>query len=139
MDNIDKVLRDIRPKLRVVAPLTYFISWGFAIFNVAISVPLYRINEESFLIVGVVSTKIWAAAFFVMGFLIMYALLKNKWKLDQNLMLLGVFLKSAWLMELIARTVNGKSFILVAIWSLLLYLQFVAYLYFTPVERNNVR
>ena len=137
MHGIDKALRDIRPSLRIVAPMTYYIAWGFALFNVVVSAPLYRINEDVFGILGAISLKVWAIIFMLNGLILAYTLLVNKWKSTRGLMLVGVCINSAWLMELIARTTNGKSFILVAIWGLIVYLQAVTYLYFTPQEPKS--
>jgi hypothetical protein len=52
-------------------------------------------------------------------------------------MLTGVFIKLVWLLELVARAVAGKSFILVFIWALLTYIQMVTYIYFTPVKSDG--
>lgn len=137
MSSIEKTLSEIRPSLRIVAPLTYYISWGFAIFNVLVSAPLYLIGDFKFVLVGAISIKIWSALFMLTGFLFAYGLVVNNWRLTRNLMLAGVAIKSAWLMELLARAVTGRSFILVAIWALILYLQIVTYIYFTPVRSKN--
>lgn len=137
MSNIDRTLKDIRPSIRAIAPLTYYICWGFALFNIAVSIPLYRLNEVNFSIVGAISIKVWAVIFLLMGLVKLWSLIVNNWKLARTLLIVGVAIKSAWLMELLARTVNGKSFILVAIWALLIYLESTTYVHFIPVERRN--
>lgn len=139
MRDINKTLKEIRPHLRQVAPLTYYTCWGFAIFNMSVAIPLFRINQETFLIVGVISLKVWALLFTSMGLLMAYALVRNDWKLTRGLMIIGVGIKASWLMELLVRATSGKSFVLATIWALLVYLQFISYLYFTPVGPRNGR
>lgn len=139
MDDIERAIKDIRPSLKAVAPITYYCCWVFAVFNVAVSIPLFNVNETSFVIVGAISLQIWSTVFMVMGLTIAYSLMVNSWRLSRALMLIGVFVKSAWLMELIARTTSGKSFILVVIWATLIGLQGVIFTYFTPIGTRHVR
>lgn len=139
MRNIERTLQDIRPSLRLVAPLTYYISWGFGIFNILAGASLVNFPQTKFLIVGAIDLKVWAILFMCLGSGFVYTLFTNNWRGTRTLMLAGVLIKTAWLMELIARAVVGRSFILVFIWALLLYLQAVTYKYFTPVENRNVR
>lgn len=139
MRNIDKRLREIRPSLRLVAPLTYYISWGFAVFNILAGLSLVNFPQTKFLIVGAVDLRVWAALFIFLGTSFTYSLVMNDWRTVRILHLGGVVIKTAWLMELIARAVVGRSFILVFIWLLLLYLQAVTFRYFTPVENRDVR
>ncbi len=139
MSDIEKQLSHIRPSLRIVAPQTYYISWGFAVFNVLAGLSLMNFPQTQFLIVGAINLKAWAIIFVVMGVLFLYALLTNQWRMLRSLHLMGVMVKTVWLMELVARAIVGKSFVLVCIWALLLYLQAVTYRYFTPVESRNVR
>ena len=137
--NLEKTLRDIRPGLRLIAPQTYFVSWGFGVFNILAGLSLFNFPQQRFLIAGAIGLKVWSVIFIVLGVGFVYMLRANNWRGTRLLHLAGVVVKTAWLLELVARSVVGKSFILVCIWALLLYLQIVTYIYFTPVENRDVR
>jgi len=127
-------IKNIKPSLRLVAPLTFYIAAGYAVFNITAGMTLFNFPATKFLIVGAISLKIWALIFIILGCISVFELFINNWRAIRGLMLVGIFVKGAWLMELIARSINGKSFILALIWALLLYLQAATYIYFTPVK-----
>lgn len=138
MSRIDRTLKEIRPGLRLVAPQTYYISWGFGLFNILAGLSLFNFPQQKFLIVGAISLRIWSVLFVFFGLLFIYTLLTNNWRGTRFLHITGVAIKTAWLLELVTRSIAGKSLILVFIWALLIYLQAITYIYFTPVESKDV-
>lgn len=140
MSEIDKVLSDIRPKLRHVSPMTFWFSTGFAIFNILIGVGLLKANILITLkVAGILSLKVWGLIFLILGILMVYSLAINSWSMIKSLNSLGIGLKLAWWIELLSQLISGtsKTPFLLIIWSLLLFFQLVVFIYFTPEKENN--
>lgn len=134
----NRFMRDIRPPLRVVAPLTFYITIGYAVFNICIGILLYStIVSSSLRVAGILSLQSWGFIFLSMGALNIVGVKLDNWKFIKRLMLFGVMVKTVWLMELISEAIVGGSPALVFIWALLLYLQAATYVYFTPVKSND--
>lgn len=133
MNSIDKTLHDLRPKLRIVAPHTFWFSLGFGIFNTVIGLALFNVKILVTLkVVGIISLKIWSIIFMVQGITMLHALATNNWNRAKALNLFGVFIKTAWWLELLAITLTGRSRFLLYIWTLLLFFQIIVCIYFTP-------
>lgn len=139
MREIDRKLKELRPSLRHVAPLTFFNSVGFALFNLVTGILFFFFPVTNFVIVGIISLKLWAILFASLGLVFLFALWSNNWQVTRRMHLLGIFVKTAWLMELVARlpTRGYAGLVLVFVWGLLIYLQFITYVYFTPVKRRD--
>jgi hypothetical protein len=124
---------DIRPKLRHLAPQTYWLSVSFALFNISIGTAvldgliLYKIQ-----LLGAIPMKAWGLIFLFHGFLMLASLLFNDWKSTRALHLIGVIMKSTWLFEALAATMAGQSAFPLFVWAFLDTIQIVVYLYFTP-------
>lgn len=133
MSDIEQTIKSIRPRLKDVAPQTFWFSIGFAIFNLVVGIALFNTTIlTSLQLVGVIPLKIWALMFMAHGVYMLIALAMNDWKITRFIHLAGLLIKSAWWMELLAATVAGRSPFLLFIWSLLLFLQAVVWIYFTP-------
>ncbi len=147
MTEIDKVIKIIRPSLRKVAPQTYWFTIGFGVFNILVGLLLISIPDLVKLeLLGILTIKVWALVFILMGLATLIFLFKNNWKVSRWLTLLGVAVKAAWWLELLSVVITDQSpyMILVKslflVWSLLLYLQIFTYIYFTPrVSRDDLR
>jgi|ERR1043165_317250 H+/Cl- antiporter ClcA len=133
MSDIDRMVANIRPKLRHIAPQTFWFSVGFGVFNAIIGWSLYNLTIlVNLRLVGIVPIRWWAAIFFVHGLSMLVSLAINNWKMTRALHFVGVLIKSAWWLELFAATIVGRTAFLLYIWSLLLFLQIVVCIYFTP-------
>jgi hypothetical protein len=133
MSDISHTIKQIRPSLRDVAPQTFWFSIGFGIFNTVLGIALYKATILYTLkLVGVIPIKAWALIFLVHGLAMLGSLVVNNWKMTRILHAVGVFLKSAWWLELLAATITSRSIFLLYIWSLLLFLQIIVWIYFTP-------
>lgn len=147
MTEVDKIIKIIRPSLRVIAPHTYWFTIGFGTFNLLTGLFLLGIPGLVRLeLLGVLSIKVWAGVFIMMGVSSLYFILTNNWKISRNFSLIGVILKSAWWLELLSIIIIDHSPYMILIkalflvWSLLLYLQIFTYIYFTPkVSRDDLR
>lgn len=133
MSNINQTIKEIRPSLRDVAPQTFWFTIGFGAFNTIIGIALYNVTIlYSLKLVGVIPVKAWALIFLLHGLAMLGSLIFNNWKFTRLLHAVGVFIKSAWWLELLAVTITGRSAFLLYIWSLLLFLQIIVWIYFTP-------
>lgn len=134
MTEIEKTIVNDYPKLRIIAPQSFWFSVIFGLFNVIIGLGLLTTTFlTKLIIVGIVPIRVWGAIFILHGFLMLYAVLVNGWKFSRSLHLVGVFIKSAWWLELLSESFSGVGFPFVLfIWTTLLLLQFVVYIYFYP-------
>ena len=133
--DVERRIQSIRPPLRLVAPLTFYVTLGYGLFNLALGGLLYHTRLATTLrITGVLSVRWWGFIFGLHGLITLYALFLNNWTRTKQLMVVGALIKTVWLMELISEAILGSSIILVFIWGLLLYVQVATYIYFTPVN-----
>lgn len=147
MSDIDKVIKVIRPSLRVVAPLTYYFTIGFGTLNILIGLFLiFIVGGVRLELLGLISLNMWAVLFICMGMLTLYFLFINNWKVTRIFALIGVGVKAAWWLELLSVVItnNSKLIILVKalllLWSFLLYFQIFTYIHFSPrVPRDSLR
>lgn len=147
MTEVDKIIKIIRPSLRVVAPHTYWFTIGFGTFNLLVGIFLLGIPGLVKLeLLSIFNIKVWAAIFLIMGLSSIYFILRNSWKVSRKLALVGVILKAAWWFELLSVIITDQSPYMVLVkalflvWSLLLYLQIFTYIYFTPkASRDDLR
>lgn len=132
---IQERIRDLRPPLRLVSPLSFWLTLGFGLFNLSVGAFLYHTQIMSALsIAGILSLRIWGIIFGIHGALTLFYLWRNNWNSMKHLMIAGAAIKTVWLLELVVEAVKGASPILVFIWALLLYVQVSTYIYFTPVS-----
>lgn len=133
MSNIDKTIREIRPSLRVAAPQTYWFTLGFGVFNILLGAAIYNtVALYSLDIVNLIPVKAWGAIFVVHGLALVISLLVNEWNLTKFFHYVGTAIKTAWWMALLSYALSGHSPALLFVWSLLLYMQVITIIYFTP-------
>lgn len=133
MSEIGRTLKEIRPSLRVAAPQTYWFTIGFGLFNILLGLAVYNtVALYSLNIVNLIPVKGWGIIFALHGASILVTLLMNDWKLTKYLHYVGVAIKTAWWMALLSYALTGHSPALLFVWSLLLYMQVIIIIYFTP-------
>lgn len=136
MSEIAKQLQQARPKLKRVAPLTAALSWGFFWINIVIGIGLmflYTQTTSPIAVVNILSYRQWGAIFFLTSLAMGYALLKNNWKMIKNLQIVGLVLKSIWLVALIIRCIaNPTTILITAVWAFFAYVQAALYVHFLP-------
>lgn len=133
MSDIDKTIKAIRPSLRFAAPQTYWFSICFGLFNITIGYALFvRVIAVHLILLGLIPIMAWGVVFIIHGIAMLGSLVINDWKITRNLHFIGIAIKTAWWLELVAGTAYGNSPAFLIIWSLLLALQFIVWLYFTP-------
>lgn len=141
MSSIDRTLKQIRPRLYSIAPHTFWFSVGFGTFNIVVGLSslsntIFKMVEIS----GLVPLDLWAAMFLLHGIALIVSLAINNWKFTKSLHFAGLFIKTGWWMELFIFTLTHpeRSPFLLFAWSLLLFLQFIVCIYFTPKVESHV-
>jgi hypothetical protein len=127
------ITADIRPRLRLIAPQTFWLSLCFSIFNMTVG---YAVYNELILyklqLLGAVPLRIWGLIFLGHGLCLLASLALNNWRVTKTLHLIGIFMKATWLFESMAAMISGQSAFPLYVWSLLTTIQIVIYVYFTP-------
>lgn len=142
MNQLKQTIREIRPPLRIVAPMTFYTILGYSIVSILIAINFQLVQREvpEMRIVGILSIKAWAIIFatYACSSLILLAL--NEWRHLKRLLLLGIIIKSFFVFQLLSVAVADASPTVlssVITWSFFAYLQYLNYNYFTPVKENN--
>lgn len=135
-------LRQARPKLSLVAPLTHKIIIGFIFFNVWIAYAIHRQEASQLLIVrGVFNKDVWAVIFISVSIWLAIALYLNEWNLIRWAMGLELFIKVLWTYALIMLGFKSGFYQLTAIlalWGFSAWVQAVTILYFIPSGEHRV-
>lgn len=136
MTSIESKLQEIRPPLASVAPLTAKIVVGFAVANLILGVTLFNQEGGQVSRLAIVDSTfpLWfhAGVFFVLGLFMLYAYIKNDWKLIKHSLVVGIFVKMTWMFSLIFLLSSGGNPTILVAWAFFTYIQVVTYLYFTP-------
>lgn len=134
MKEIKHQIHELRPSLRLIAPLTWSIMLGFGILNLVLGLSLmyYPLGRP----VAVVTefTPLWGygLVFMVLGVFMLYNLWRNNWKWLKRLTICGLLIKSIWLFALVLRLFDGGNAIILALWLFLTYVQAMTYVHFVP-------
>jgi hypothetical protein len=133
MSTIETAIKEIRPSLRLVAPQTFWFSFGFGLFNIVVGIAIIGSNIFSTLhLAGVISLQTWAIVFIVHGTAMLWSLFVNDWKTTRLLNIIGIGIKTAWFLGLVVLAIDGKAFFVLYAWGLILFLQIINYIYFMP-------
>lgn len=135
MANLEQAMRKIRPSLRIVAPLTYYICWGYALVNILIGIGLFLLQHPAapIAVAEILSYKEWGFIFIAIGVIGLHGLLGNRWNLTRNVLLAGILVKSIWMIALIVRSIIvPETTLITAVWIFLAYVQVLTYIFFIP-------
>lgn len=133
MTALEKTMNSIRPRLKDIAPQTFWMSLAFASFNIFVGcfaangVILYRLQ-----LLGAVPIRVWGVIFLLLGISILFSLLINNWKMTRGLHMVGVAVKGTWLLEALAAWTVGQSPFPFFVWCFMCIVQIIVYYYFTP-------
>lgn len=132
-------LNEFTPRLRGLAPLTFWTTFVYASLNFLIGISLFvaidasRVSAPLLIVNDILSYQLWGVIFFAMGVSKFYALHANKWNLTKKLMLTGVAVKAAWAIALIFRALTSPGTILISLlWVALAVIQVFVVVYFVP-------
>lgn len=132
-------LNEYTPRLRGLAPLTFWSTLVFASLNFLIGISLFfeldanRVSASLLIVNDILSYQFWGVVFFALGVGKYYALYANKWNLTKKLMLGGVAVKAGWTIALVVRAMISPGTILVALlWLALAVIQVFIVIFFVP-------
>lgn len=131
-----------KPRLFSIAPLTASICWGFAIVNIgiglAMSILYFNAPTVPIAVANLLSYREWGIIYAMLGFIGVFSLLTNNWKLTRNIQLAGLAVKSIWLVALIIRTISAPpSLLITMIWLFFAFVQSMVYIFFTPIVADT--
>lgn len=138
VSSLEQTIRQIKPSLRQIAPYTFWSSIGFGMFN--LTVGLLLIDSQIFKslqLLSFIPMWLWACLFIAHGVTMLATLATNDWHITRKLHIIGVAIKASWWLEILAATINGFSPFLLCVWSLLIFLQVIISMYFTPRLRRD--
>lgn len=140
-DKLKKQLREARPTLRTVSPLSHWIVVILGFFNLIIGAILYfavdqkRLSAPLLIVNDILTFKFWGVLFFTLGVLKLYSLWVNDWSLSRKTLLFGVSIKAAWAVALTIRSViTPGTLTLNLLWVTIAALQMATYIWFMPPQ-----
>lgn len=133
-----KTIKQLRPKLKTVAPLTFWICVGFALVNAIIFGILTQV-ETTVKDVGVpivtqtLTFDVWGWWFLALSVLMTYGLIRNNWKVLKRALMLGLVSKLLWSYGLLFMIYKGNPvFVTFTLWAFLAWVQAWTIIFFTP-------
>lgn len=133
--SLHQKIKQARPPLYTIAPLTFSICWGYAIVNLLLGVGLFLLYKPAvpIAVANILSYQWWGITFFTIGAISVWSLTRNEWHTTRNLLLIGLIAKSIWAIALVIRCfVEPQTIIITIVWLFFAYIQAVTYIYFTP-------
>lgn len=137
--DLQKQLRNARPRLKVVSPLAHAVVMIFGIINILLGVSLFFAIDQSkiptslIIVNEVFNYHFWGIIFIVLGSIKLISLKLNNWNLSRKSLLLGVAVKAAWALALVVRALASPGTWLIAIlWIALAAIQIATFIYFMP-------
>jgi len=139
MSDISRKIKEARPRLRTVAPLSSALTIGYSIFNIVLGTGLLSQQArtvEFFIVNEFMSYQAWGSFFIVLGVVMGSALLVNSWRFTRWSLIIGIFLKIWWLLALFVRDVfqDGNNSILLIMWAFVTFVQIVLFVNFLPKD-----
>lgn len=139
MREVKQKLNELRPSLRLVAPLTWTIVLGFGLLNIVLGISLmyYPLGTPLAIVTEFTPLALYGALFAVLGISMLYKLWRNDWRWLRWLLLCGLLVKTVWLFALVIRLFNGGSAIILSLWLFITYVQAMTYIYFVPTVKGG--
>lgn len=139
-EELQKALKEARPPLSTVAPLTAAICWGYVVVNITLGLGMYFLYDTTvpLAVASIVSYQVWGILFGFLGVATMYFLISNNWKATRNAQLIGLLFKAVWAAALIIRCFEAPQTILItAVWVFFAYIQAATYIHFLPIPKGE--
>lgn len=139
MSDINRKIKEARPRLQTIAPLSSSITTGFAIFNIVLGAGLMfqkARTVEFFIVNDFLNYQIWGAIFMLLGVVMGTALIMNSWRITRWSLLIGIFLKLWWWLALLVRDVfqDGNNTLFLGLWTFVTFVQIILYINFLPKD-----
>lgn len=144
MNKLVHELREARPSLRMVTPMSYYFVLIMAIFNIVLGFTLMygidksRLSASLIIVNEFTSYTFWGIVFIALGLLKIYSLVTNNWWLSRKTLIFGVSIKAMWSVALIFRIfISPGSLFLTLCWLCIATLQMTCYIFFMPPNVSN--
>lgn len=137
---LQQAIKEARPKLSTIAPLTSAICWGYVFVNITLGLGMFFLYNTTvpLAVANIVSYQVWGILFGFLGLMTAYFLLTNNWKATRNAQLIGLMFKAVWAAALIIRCFSAPPTILItAVWVFFAYIQAVTYVHFLPIPKGE--
>lgn len=138
-EGLKKRIRQARPKLKEVAPHSFWFLLLMAGFNITFGVSLAlaidkeRITSSLLIVNDYLTYEFWGIIFIVLGLTKIAAVVFNQWRLARVTLMAGVTIKAAWMVALAIRFLVSPGTILVAaLWGTIALAQMLCYIFFLP-------
>lgn len=139
MSDIEKQIQHARPSLRLVSPLAYWDVLIMGFFNILLGISFLfgidanRVSAPLLIVNDLFTYDFWGLVFLTLGFVKLFALMSNDWKLARSTLFFGVSIKAAWMVALIIRSfVSPGTVFFAVVWATIALLQMGAYIWFMP-------
>lgn len=135
MQEIKHQIKELRPSLRIVAPLSWYVVLGFGILNVVLGISFMIFPVKDIAIISTY-TPSWAYGiiFIALGLAMFWGMIRNSWKLMRQTLAAGLLLKAIFLYALFLLLIHGGDTYVLSLWLFLTYIQAVAYVFFVPTH-----
>lgn len=139
MREVKGKIKELRPALREVAPLTFYICVGFGILNIVLGYSLMTTKESGGLVIVGKYAPLWlyGILFAALGVFGLVVLWRNSWNWIRRTLVFGLLYKSIWFYALVATLFHGGSVGIIGLWLFLIYVQAMTYIFFIPNMRRK--
>lgn len=102
----NKQIRQARPKLKIIAPLTNWVIIAYIILNMFVAMSLATTMQpiRNPIVFGGVGRYAWAVIFAFLGFHLLYGKLTNNWEMIKRNFIVGLITKTLWMYALLYLT-----------------------------------
>lgn len=133
MSQLEAQLKQLRPSLFDVGPLEAQIILAYGVFNILIGPALALVPRS----VVFLPNWVWGAIFTALGVWMVWALLTNNWHMSRLSLLVGILVKSIWLVALVLLSLVDHSWTVTLVWAAFAWIQILCYVYF-PTGNGHV-
>lgn len=139
MSDINRKIKEARPSLRKIAPISAAMTVGFSLFNIVLGTGLLFQKArtiEFFIVTDFLNYQVWGLIFIVLGIAMGGSLIVNSWRGTRWVLIFAIFLKLWWLLALIVRDVfhGGNNSMFLVLWGFITYVQIMLYVHFLPKD-----
>lgn len=140
MHLVKKKIKDLRPGLREVAPLTFYICIGFGVLNLVLGFSLLTTHDSGGLVIIHKYTPLWlyGVAFIALGGFGLAVIVRNSWKWIRRTLIMGLLYKSVWFYALFYSLFHGGSIGIFGLWLFLIHIQVMTYIFFVPRAPEDI-
>ena len=127
MQDLEGKLRELRPSLFDVSKVEAHIILAYGIFNLLIGPVLITLPQSSLPII--LPLPVWGLIYTALGVWMLTSLYLNEWQWAKASLLIGITIKTIWLIALILIAVKS-NWAVALLWSVFTWIQIICYVFF---------